>query len=108
MKQPRRAIGRAGLFAAATITACAMALGGTATAAERDQHASMQTQIIVKATPGHLVQAHRDVVAVGGRAVTGRPITNGFFAQVPVMAVASLRHAPGIVSIVITGSTIVY
>jgi hypothetical protein len=109
MTHTRRTIGRARLIAATAITACAMALplSGTAAAAERDQHASMQTQIIVKATSGHLVQAHRDVTAAGGHVVSGRPVANGFYAQVPVMAVASLRHAPGIASVVITGHPIV-
>jgi hypothetical protein len=108
-KQAGRSAGRARLVAAATLTACTMALplGGTAAAAVRDQHASMQTQIIVKATTGHLVQAHRDVIAAGGRVVSGRPVANGFYAQLSVMAVVSLRHAPGIASVVITGRPIV-
>jgi hypothetical protein len=111
-KQARRSAGRtgrAGRVAAAAIAAFAMALPltGTAAAAEHDRHASVQTVITVKATPGHLVQARHDVVVAGGHVVSGKAITNGFYAQVPVMAVVSLRHAPGIASVVTIGRAIV-
>ena len=111
-KQARRSVGRtrtAVRVAAGAIAAAALALplAGTASAANYDRHASMQTQIIVKATSGHLAQARRDVAVAGGHLVSGHPITNGFYAQVPVMAVAGLRHAPGIASVVITGHAIV-
>lgn len=109
-KQARRAVGRAGTVAAGAIAAIAMALplAGTASAAQYDMHASMQTQIIVKATSGHIAQARHDVADAGGHVVTGRPVANGFYAQVPVMAVAGLRHAPGIASVAIVGPVIVH
>jgi hypothetical protein len=111
-KQARRSVGRTGIVAraaGAAIAAFAMALSvaGSAAAAEHDRHASVQTVITVKATPGHLVQARHDVVLAGGRVVGGKAITNGFYAQVPVMAVVSLRHAPGIASVVAIGRAIV-
>ena len=113
-KQARRSVRHfgtvaAGASAAAALAAVAMALplAGTASAATYDRHASMQTKIIVKATSGHLAQARRDVAIAGGRIISGRPVVNGFNAQVPVKAVASIRHAPGVASVVIVGQVIV-
>jgi hypothetical protein len=116
-KQARRSVGRAGKAgraagaraAGAMIAAfvVVLPLSGVAAAAEHDRHASMQTEIIVRATAGQLVLAHRDVIAAGGHVVSGRPVANGFHAQVPVSAVAGIRHARGISSVVVVGEVIV-
>jgi hypothetical protein len=92
--------------AVAAVGAAVLPLAGTATAAVRDRHASMQTEVMIKAKSGQLAVARHDVSLVGGRVLSERPVANGFYAQIPVTAVASLRHAPGIASVVTVGSAI--
>jgi hypothetical protein len=96
-------------IAVAAVAAGVLPLAGTAAAAEHGRHASMQTEVMVKAQAGQLVLARHDVTWVGGHLVSGisgHPVANGFYAQIPVTAVANLRHAPGIATVVIIGSTI--
>jgi len=108
-KQARQRLGAAAAAVGVAMAAAVLPLAGTAVAAAHDRHASMQTEVMIKAKSGQLVLARHDVTWVGGRLVTvgsGRPVANGFYAQIPVTAVASLRHAPGIASVVIVGSAI--
>ena len=108
-KQARSRVGATAAavgIAVAAVATAVLPLAGTAAAAAYDRHASMQTEVMVKAQSGQLVLARHDVTWVGGRVVSGRAVTNGFLAQIPVTAVASLRHAPGVASVTIVGSAI--
>jgi hypothetical protein len=105
-KQARQRLGAAAAAVGVATATALLPLAGTAAAATYDRHASMQTEVVVKAKSGQLVLARRDVTWVGGHLVSGRPVANGFYAQIPVTAVASLRHAAGIASVVTVGSAI--
>ncbi|HTC68066.1 MAG TPA: hypothetical protein VK662_00735 [Acidothermaceae bacterium] len=108
-KQARQRLGASAAAVGVAVVAVAAAVlpfAGTAAAATYDRHASMQTEVIVKAQSGRLVLARHDVIWVGGRVLSGHPVTNGFYAQIPVTAVASLRHAPGVASVTVVGSAI--
>jgi hypothetical protein len=107
-KQARQRLGATAAAVGVAMGAAVLPLAGTAAAAVRDRHASMQTEVMVKAKSGQLAVARHDVSLVGGRLISERPVANGFYAQIPVTAVASLRHAPGIASVVTVGSAINY
>jgi hypothetical protein len=96
---------RIALAAAATV-AITLPLTGTASAMSFDRHEVARTQVIVRATPGHLAIARRDVLHVGGQVLRRLPAVNGFIAQVPVTAVVGLSSAPGIASVHVLGALI--
>ncbi|HEY5049437.1 MAG TPA: hypothetical protein VII50_00950 [Acidothermaceae bacterium] len=101
---PRQA-SRIALAAAATV-AITLPLTGTASAMSYDRHVVARTAVTVKATPGHLALARKDVLQAGGQVVRWLPTSNGFVAQVPITAVVGLKSAPGIASVSVLGALI--
>ena len=100
-----RQTSRIALAAAAMVT-ITVPLTGTASAMSFDRHQVARTAITVRATQGHLTMARLDVLKAGGQVTRWLPLINGFIAKVPITSVAALRHAPGIVSVTISGSLI--
>jgi hypothetical protein len=71
-----------------------------------DRHEVSRTSVTVRATPGQLALARKDVIQVGGEVVRSLPAINGFVAQIPITGVVSLRSAPGIASVNALGDLI--
>jgi hypothetical protein len=93
-------------LAAASTVAITLPLTGTASAMSFDRHEVARTQVTVRATPGHLAIARRDVLHAGGQVLRKLPAVNGFVAQVPVTALVGLSSAPGIASVDVVGALI--
>jgi hypothetical protein len=93
-------------LAAAAAVALTLPLTGTASAMSYDRHEVARTSVTVRATPGHLALARKDVTQVGGQLVRSLPAINGFVAQIPVTGVVSLRSAPGVASVNVEGALI--
>jgi len=94
------------VLAAAAVVTITVPLTGTASAMSYDHHQVARTAITVRATQGHLAMARNDVLKAGGRVTHWLPAVNGFMAQVPITSVIALRHAPGIVSVTVSGALI--
>ena len=94
------------VLAAAAVVTITVPLTGTASAVSYDRHQVARTAITVRATKGHLAMARNDVLKAGGQVTRWLPQVNGFVAQVPITSVVALRHAPGIVSVTVSGALI--
>jgi serine protease AprX len=78
----------AGVLAATALLPAGAAVAGTVPNASGGT--SPAGAYIVEATPGHLAQAQRDVVRLGGTVTLELPIVNGFDAQLPADVAAAL------------------
>ena len=94
------------VLAPAAKVAVSVPLTGTASATTYDRHQVARTAITVRATQGHLLMARNDVLKAGGQVTKWLPQVNGFVAQVPITSLVSLRRAPGIVSVTVSGALI--
>jgi hypothetical protein len=107
MSRQARRIALAGVAAVVmTVPLVGSASAVGSVSASYDRHEVARTQVTVRATPGHLAIARRDVLHAGGQVLRWQPAVNGFVAQVPVTALDGLRSAPGIASINVLGALI--